>query len=161
MYPSTAKKPLTKMQFSLYQKDIIREDSKIVSWSTNRRLNEWWGKVFICSLLMIKYCWFWFCLPACRERVFDWLIKNENWWPEFILNRCWGLSKDLHNFHQPNTFTGKSEVEIKQYHQDHYYYIKRVIKSMIQWNFLKIMRIFTRVLPFKPLHLLLRNWIYW
>ena len=49
---------------------------------------------------MIKYCWFWFCLPACRERVFDWLIKNENWWPEFILNRCWGLSKDLHNFHQ-------------------------------------------------------------
>ena len=56
---------------------------------------------------MIKYCWFWFCLPACRERVFDWLIKNENWWPEFILNRCWGLSKDLHNFHQPKTFTGK------------------------------------------------------
>ena len=108
------------MQFSLYQKHIMSKDLRIVSWSINRRLNKRWGKVFIWSLLMIKYCWFWFCLPACRERVFDWLIKNENWWPEFILNRRWGLSKDLHNFHQPNTFTGKSEVEIKQYHQDHY-----------------------------------------
>ena len=41
-------------------------------------------------------------LGACEhhERVFDWVIKNENWWPEFILNSCWGLSKDLHNFHQ-------------------------------------------------------------
>ena len=49
---------------------------------------------------MMNCCWFRFSLPVCHERVFDWVIKNENWWPEFILNSCWGLSKDLHNFHQ-------------------------------------------------------------
>ena len=91
---------------------VYTDYTKNIFWVKSRAQNfpgckvtEWYlsFKIFWCC----DCCWFWFCLAACHERVFDWVIKNENWWPEFILNRCWGLSKDLHNFHQPNTFTGK------------------------------------------------------